>query len=283
MSEVFKHLLERKIGDTIAGKITGSGKIRTHSGKEYYLKTGSPSRTYRCEANGLRELAKAASIDVANVVSVGEDYILTDFINLGKPMQGFYREFGRRFARLHRHHGRKYGFVEDNFIGINPQQNIPSGNEANNWSAFFFNKRLLYQYKLAERNGFVSNDLRSGFLYLEKIIEELLKYSIEPPTLLHGDLWSGNYIRNDQGGATLIDPAVYYGHREADLAMTKVFGGFPPEFYKGYMDEYPLPENWEEREGVYKLYHILNHLNIFGRSYLAEAEYLVSKDSLPLY
>jgi fructosamine-3-kinase len=114
-------------------------------------------------------------------------------------------------------------------------------------------------------------------LRLEKTIDSILHDSLEPPCVLHGDLWAGNYLCDENGCAVLIDPAVYYGHREADLAMTKLFGGFPRTFYDSYQREYPLKPGWEYREGLYKLYHVLNHLNLFGRSYLHEAEGLLKQ------
>lgn len=277
MKQDLKRLIELQLGEEITGNLYGSGKIQTRSGKSYFLKTGPASTTYRCEANSLRELSKAGTLRIAEVISYGDNFILTEFITQGRPAKDFHRNFGRNLARMHRYYGKTFGFYEDNFIGANPQLNIPSKEEANDWAAFYFNKRLLYQYKMAETNGYVTEGLRKSFSNLEKIIGTLLKDSPEPPTLLHGDLWSGNYLCDEQGNAVLIDPAVYYGHREADLAMTKVFGGFSPEFYRAYMEEHPLTEGWEEREDIYKLYHIFNHLNIFGRGYLAEAEYLLCR------
>jgi len=250
--------------------------IKTISGKEYFFKGGYPSPAYQCEANGLKELAKANAIRVAEVIAVNEDFIITEYIRSGRPSDDIYEIFGRELAQLHRFKSNTFGFYEDNFIGANPQLNIPSDSEKNNWIEFYFNKRLLYQYKLAEQNGRASTSLRSGFSKLELVIGDILKESTEEPTLIHGDLWSGNYICNEHGEVILIDPAVYYGHREADLAMTKVFGGFPPAFYDAYIQEYPLKEGWEYRENLYKLYHVLNHLNLFGRSYLSEAEYLIN-------
>lgn len=270
-----KAFIESAIGENIKGNIYGNGVITTVSGHQYFLKSGVSSRTYQCEANGLQELAKANAIRIAGVISVDEHYILTEHIQQGYSSPDFHRIFGRQFAQMHRYQGSSYGFYEDNFIGANPQLNLPDEAERMDWIAFYFNKRLLYQYHLAEQNGFASPTFRSGILKLEYLIETILKDSIEPPTLLHGDLWSGNYLCDTEGNPVLIDPAVYYGHREADLAMTKVFGGFSPDFYKAYMEEFPLQEGWEYRENLYKLYHILNHLNLFGRSYLSEAEYLI--------
>jgi len=267
--------IEHITGESV---IPGSGRngiIKTRSGKTFFLKQGPTSRTYQCEANGLKELAKAKAILTAQVISAGDDHILTSYVFHGAKPSDFFDNFGRQFARIHRYYSDLFGFYEDNYIGANTQLNIPSGEEAKSWAAFFFNKRLLFQYKMAERNGYVSSRLRHGFLKLESRIGDLLGGITEPPSLLHGDLWAGNFLCNEQGEPVLIDPAVYYGHREADLAMTKVFGGFSSAFYAAYQEEYPLEDGWQEREPLYKLYHILNHLNIFGTGYLAEAESLL--------
>ena len=125
--------------------------------------------------------------------------------------------------------------------------------------------------KLAEANGYGSAELSSTFSKLEDNFDIILNGSEEAPTLLHGDLWGGNYMVDSEGMPVLIDPAVYYGHREADLAMTQIFGGFSPEFYRAYHQEYPLKAGWEYRQNIYKLYHILNHLNLFGSGYYGQA------------
>lgn len=275
MEKDLKPVLESVLGESVSGNMYGNGKLETESGKKYFLKSGTPSRTYQCEANGLQELAKAQAVKTASVVAVGDTYILTEYLDKGKEKRDFFEDFGRSFAGLHCYHSDSFGFYEDNFIGANPQLNIAVGDEKTNWAAFYFNKRLLFQYKLAEKEGNASSRLRSGFSKLEYRIEKILNGSEEPPCLLHGDLWAGNYLADNNGDAVVIDPAVYYGHREADLAMTKLFGGFTQAFYKAYMEEYPLPEEWQYRENIYKLYHVMNHLNIFGRSYLPEAEFIV--------
>jgi fructosamine-3-kinase len=272
---LLKAVIESVLGEELEGNINPSGVVKTVSGRIYFLKYGPVSKIYQCEANGLKELAKANAVRVAEVISADENYILTAYIQRGYPSSGFFRDFGYRFAQMHRCHGLSYGFYENNFIGANPQLNIPDEEEQTDWAAFYLNKRLLCQYRLAEKKGYVSAALRTGFRKLESRIDAILKAGAEPPALLHGDLWSGNYICDADGNPVLIDPAVYYGHREADLAMTRVFGGFSSDFYKAYMEAYPLPEGWEYRENLYKLYHILNHLNLFGRSYLSEAEYLI--------
>ena len=134
----------------------------------------------------------------------------------------------------------------------------------------------MYQYKLAEKNGYATQELRAGISKLENKIEKILAGSEESPSLLHGDLWSGNYMIDENGDACLIDPAVYYGHREADLGMTKLFGGFNSEFYKSYNENYPLPDGYDYRENIYKLYHVMNHLNLFGGGYYSQAISLIN-------
>ncbi len=268
--------IEELTNETIIS-FSDNGIITSESGKKYFLKSGKTSRTYQCEANGLKELAKANSIRIAKVISAGDNYILTEYIERHSPKGDFFERFGKQFAQLHKYKGKEYGFYEDNFIGANVQINTGNEEEKSDWISFFWNKRLLYQYKLGEINGCISDSLRKGFSNLESKIESILQESIEPPCLLHGDLWSGNFLCDKVNNPVLIDPAVYYGHREADLAMTKVFGGFSPQFYESYNNEYPLKPDWEYREGIYKLYHILNHLNIFGRSYLREAESILSR------
>ena len=255
----------------------GNQLLRTASGSEYFLKNGMASDIYRCEANGLKELSLANAVRVAKVVSVGKEYILTEYIRRGIATDSFFVQFGRELARMHRYQSDSFGFYENNFIGDNLQINIADEKERTNWVDFYFNKRLLFQFKLAEKNGYATSNLRNSMLHLEKTIDSILGDSIEPPCVLHGDLWAGNFICDANGCAILIDPAVYYGHREADLAMTKLFGGFPRSFYDSYQREYPLEPEWEYREGLYKLYHVLNHLNLFGRSYLHEAESLIKK------
>lgn len=269
--------MEEVLGEyiTVSGK--NSGVVSAVSGRRFFLKRGSPSRAYACEANGLAEIAGTGTIAVPAVITYGGDHILTEYIEPGHTSGGFFSNFARHLADMHKVTSASFGFYEDNFIGANPQPNIPSGTEHTCWADFYFNKRLLFQFRLAERNGHVSPGMASGFAKLERNISLLLEGSEEPPSLLHGDLWSGNYICSGDGTPVVIDPAVYYGHREADLAMTMLFGGFPREFYGEYDKAYPLKPGWEERMGLYELYHVLNHLNIFGRSYLPHAVSLINR------
>lgn len=259
------------------GCISHSYQLQTESGKKFFLKNGLSNGIFLCEANGLKELSKAGSIKVPEVISADSSYILMEFVSQKHPDTSFFERFGRSLAQMHRINSEYFGFYEDNYIGANKQLNTPEEDEKMDWATFYFNNRLLYQFKLAEKNKYISSDLQRNFLQLENRIEKILEGSENTPSLLHGDLWSGNFLCDENGNPTLIDPAVYYGNRETDLAMTKLFGGFPPAFYKAYEQEYPLSEGWEYRENIYRLYHILNHLNLFGRGYLSEAEYLISQ------
>jgi len=258
------------------GSIAKTDQIEFEDGRFCFLKTGSVSSdTFQKEANGLKELAKTNSIRVPEVFLVDENFLLLEYIEQGRKDHKFFIHFGEQLASLHSRTAFKFGFREDNYIGSTPQLNVGKANETENWIDFYYNKRLLYQYKLAEQKGLAGNELKNGFLILENRIEEILEGSEEKPTLIHGDLWSGNYLCDKNSNPVLIDPAIYYGHREAELAMTKLFGGFDPIFYDTYSKHKPLPQGYDYRENIYMLYHVLNHLNIFGNSYYGQAVRLV--------
>jgi protein-ribulosamine 3-kinase len=255
------------------GCISDAYKLETNSGDLFFLKLNknNPKDMFEKEANGLTELYKSKSVRVPNVLHYDNSYILIEYIKPGNKSISFYQDFGRKFAEMHKYFGSNFGFYENNYIGSNIQENLADEKGKNNWVHFFFNKRILFQFKLAENNGLATKELTSKLNLLENNIEKILSGSEEKPSLLHGDLWSGNYIVDEKGSACLIDPAVYYGHREADLAMTKLFGGFSSEFYSAYNENYPLLPGFDYRENLYKLYHVLNHLNLFGRGYYSQA------------
>jgi fructosamine-3-kinase len=251
--------------------------MEMEDGTIYLLKinNGSGGDMFVKEANGLTELKKANAVRVPEVIMTGNDFILLEFINSSSKNKKFFSDFGRKFSELHKFSSNYFGFFEDNYIGANPQVNLPSQDEKNDWVKFYFNKRILFQFKLAEKNGYATEELRNGISRIEGKIEDIFSGSEEPSSLLHGDLWSGNYMADENGNACIIDPAVYYGHREADLAMTKLFGGFNQDFYKSYNENFPLPDGYNYRENIYKLYHVLNHLNLFGTGYYSQAVSLI--------
>jgi fructosamine-3-kinase len=179
----------------------------------------------------------------------------------------FFERLGRSLAMLHRQTEKRFGFREDNYIGSTPQINLPN---SDSWKNFFVANRLEFQIRLAERNGFREKEITAKFHAVERTIETLIPDDGEPPALLHGDLWIGNVLCLEGDHPAVIDPAVYYGHREADIAMTLLFGGFEDRFLSAYREEFPLNEEWERRMELYKLYHLLNHLNLFGDSYLSQ-------------
>jgi len=254
------------------GCIANSQKVKTESGKLYFVKQYAKSEIHRTEANGLKELAKANVIRIPKVIHQDDSILILEFIESSNQVKNFSEIFGRHFAELHKHTSDNYGFYEDNFCGSTRQINL---HQKSNWTEFYFENRLLYQYKLAEQNGYVSTEMKNAFNHLEKEVHNIIGGSEEEPSLLHGDLWSGNYMTDEKGMPCLIDPAVYYGNREADLAMTKLFGNFGSTFYSSYQEAFPLPEGWEHRENIYKLYHILNHLNLFGMGYYGQVIELI--------
>lgn len=258
------------------GCIANSMVIDTESDKRYFLKTlqNKPSM-FRNEANGLIELLKPNTIRVPKVILSGEKFLLLEHIEQGAKPHDFFKRFGESFAKMHAYTSQSFGFFEDNYIGASPQYNCAKGAEQTSWSDFYIQKRLLPQLKLAEQNGRATSNLTTSLHKLINKVPQILAGSEEAPTLLHGDLWAGNYLCDSNGNAVLIDPAVYYGHREADLAMTKMFGGFSIDFYSSYQKQFPLPNGWEYRENLYLLYHYLNHLNLFGNGYMHNCMQLI--------
>ncbi|MBI5663088.1 MAG: fructosamine kinase family protein [Ignavibacterium album] len=274
-SEIIRNIEKKLQCKIVSSRSVGGGcindaqTITTSDNRQYFLKMNlnSANDMFFKEANGLLELKKASAIRVPEVILVDTNFILLEQINTGRKSKTFDEDFGRSFANLHQFTSEHFGFYEDNYIGSTPQKNIPDNDEKNNWIKFYFNKRLLFQYKLLEKNGYADSAIKRRISLLENKIENILEGSENIPSLLHGDLWSGNYLVDENGNACLIDPAVYYGNREADLAMTKLFGGFSSVFYKSYQEVFPLPDGYEYRENIYKLYHIMNHLNLFGGGY----------------
>jgi len=252
------------------GCIADSRKLVMNSGRVFFLKQvrDGSSGTFESEARGLEELRKAGAVWVPEVVAQGPDYLLLEWIVEGKEStDSSMEELGFQFAKLHHFSGEIFGFPEDNYLGDSPQSNSPSKNGSINWPTFYVENRLQFQAVLAVKNGYATPELQNLLELLYKKIPDLLSGTEDKPSLLHGDLWCGNYLIDQNGKPWLIDPAVYYGHREADLAMTSLFGGFSKTFYSAYESAFPLVPGYPEREPLYQLYHLLNHLNLFGTGY----------------
>ena len=229
-------------------------------GAARFLKLNSTdcAEAFAAEAQGLSALRGAgarAPMPIAHGVASGRAYLMLEFLEL--RASGDFAALGRMLAALHRRTAARFGWPRDNYIGSTPQTN----GWHDEWSAFWLECRLRPQLALAKRNGFG--------LSLPSL--KVLEGHRPAPSLLHGDLWSGN-AGFTADGPVLYDPAVYYGDREADLAMTELFGGFPRAFYQAYDAAWPLDPGYEQRKHLYNLYHLLNHLNLFGGGYLAQVE-----------
>ena len=245
-------------------------KIEFDSGKKYFLKLSKLKnlRLLSSEAEGLDELRKLKVISVPEIVALDQDYLLLEWIERGDyNTDSGLEKLGSQLAEMHRIPGLKFGYKNDNYIGGSPQCNIPSILGSENWVSFYTENRLKFQLELADKNGYVTPEIRNLMESLMIKMPELLSGTEENPSLLHGDLWSGNYIIDISGKPWLIDPAVYYGHREADLAMTSLFGGFSDVFYSAYKSEFQISPGYADREPLYQLYHLMNHLNLFGKGF----------------
>lgn len=230
---------------------------------------------FEAEARGLSILAAACTIDTPEIIgfgSAGENsFLALKYIDTGKRMSGFMQQFGQRLAMLHQNSREYFGLDHDNYIGSLPQTNTPSVS----WTDFFIQCRLQPMLGIARKNGLLSRDDESAFEHLYNRLRQIVPE--ESPSLLHGDLWGGNYMCGPAGTPVLIDPAVYYGHREADLSMTRLFGGFDQDFYQAYHAHYPLQPGWEQRIEIFNLYPLLVHVNLFGAGYVGSVKQIIRK------
>lgn len=257
------------------GCINNAAEIVTTSGR-YFLKYNLVSKypdMFEKEALGLKLLASAGSLRVPEVLfhSTADDYafLLLEIIESGSRQPDFWTDFGRSLAALHRHSAGMFGLDHDNYMGSLKQSNhFHTG-----WYDFFVAERLEPQLKLARDEGLISASTIKSFENLYRKLPELIPE--EKPALIHGDLWSGNFMVSDEGRACLIDPAAHYGHRESDIAMTKLFGGFTEEFYSAYNSAWPLEKGWQQRIDILNLYPLLIHVNLFGESYLRDVQNII--------
>jgi protein-ribulosamine 3-kinase len=220
------------------------------------------------EAKGLQLLRETGTLRVPEVVghtlANGHTILLLEWLEPGRRKADFFHSFGIALAQLHRHTSKSFGLAHDNYIGSLPQRN----RQHPDWAAFFAEERLEPQLRLAVDAGALGRETIRGFQRLYLRLPDI--FPDEPPALLHGDLWSGNYLVGPEGEAAIVDPAVYYGHREMDLAMARLFGGFDSAFYEGYQSEWPTEPGLVQRAEICNLYPLLVHVNLFGGGYAGQ-------------
>lgn len=245
-------------------------------GRRYFVKTNRANQLdmFEAEAQGLAELEAAQALRVPHPVatgeSAGEAYLVLEFLELGG--RGDAADMGRRLALQHRKTADRFGWRRDNTIGSTLQTNAWT----TDWLTFLRDQRLGFQLGLAARNGFCGELQRLGNELLARL-EDFFPGYHPLPSLLHGDLWGGNAAFSPSGEPVIFDPAVYYGDREADLAMTELFGGFDTSFHAGYREAWPLDPGYATRKTLYNLYHVLNHANLFGGGYADQAEAMMRR------
>ncbi|MFZ4538564.1 fructosamine kinase family protein [Propionivibrio sp.] len=283
LNEVISHFCGstcriQQIDNVGGGSISRAMIIRTE-GARWFVKLNSADlhEMFEAEADGLTALGTCPALRVPRVVAHGvsgqQAYLVLEYLNL-TPLHGMKAgtSAGHALAKLHRIEGDQFGWQRDNFIGSTPQRNT----RRRSWPEFYAHQRLLPQLELTKRNGHRGKLIADGERLVEKL--PLLFVDYQPNiSLLHGDLWHGNAAVDESGALALFDPAVYYGDREADLAMTELFGGFPESFYAAYREAWPLADGFELRKVLYNLYHVLNHLNLFGSGYQQQANTMIGK------
>lgn len=299
-------LLKKKTGTTVeTGKMTpvGGGCINESFRAEtsagvFFIKFNDAKRfpgMFEAEAMGLELLGNPTArlqggiaaeksdsktgtdslLQVPSVVGYSTDerhsLLVLEHIAPGSMRNDFWEIFGQGLAQLHSHTNHYFGLDHPNYIGSLPQVNNPH----DGWIEFFIAERIEAQFKLARDNQRAGKELGQLFSRLYVHLNDF--FPKEPPALLHGDLWNGNYLVNSEGAPAIVDPAVYYGHRYMDLGMSVLFGGFSQEFYSAYDDAYPLDKNWKDGIEIANLYPLLVHLNLFGSGYLDGIQRILKK------
>jgi len=248
------------------GDISQAYKIDTLN-SSYFLKLNSVNalHMFKTEAKGLELIAKTLTIKTPKVLAFdvfeNSAFLLMEYIESKPANAKDFKALGQQLAALHQHTANSFGLDHDNVIGSLKQPNA----KHENWTDFYIEQRLLPQLHLAKTKGLLSTKEIPSSSVMQHVLQPLFKNV--KPLLLHGDLWSGNYLISSEGIPYLIDPALYYGHNEVDIAMTKLFGGFSDDFYNAYHDLIPKDTNTDKRIEIYQLYYLLVHLNLFGRSY----------------
>ena len=262
------------------GSINEAYRLEGTDGARYFLKLNDRRHypMFVAEAAGLDAIAATNTIRVPRPIAHGsaggQSYLVLEHLELSS--RGDAKLLGEQLATLHRCAGEKFGFAQDNFIGTTPQPNAWPSEQKTNWVDFWREQRLGFQLRLAAQNGYGGQLQRLGDKLMDALPAFFASYTPQP-SLLHGDLWSGNHAYLPDGSPIIFDPATYYGDRECDLAMTELFGGYSADFYSAYRAAYPLDTGYATRRELYNLYHILNHANLFGGGYARQAEQMMQR------
>jgi len=289
MNDSLRHAIERAVGFEsdahwrhVGATGWGDAWSLAQRDRRHFVKLAHENRgdVLDCEADGLRAIASTKTIRVPNLIAVGahghETYLVVEWLEMTPAIDRF--AAGRALARMHRAAppcgpaGQRFGWHRDNWIGGTAQANDWS----DDWCTFFRDRRLAPQLALAEANGFRGSVQRDGERVLARL-PSLLRTHDAQPSLVHGDLWSGNAGTLADGEPVVFDPAVYIGDREVDIAMTELFGGFGRELVDAYEAQWPLDAGYPLRRDAYNLYHLLNHLNLFGAGYRARVEQTMAR------
>lgn len=275
------HLFQTSISprfETVSGgSINSCFKVILPGHPNFFLKINDAPvypQLFECEKTGL-ECLQQAGVNTPQIIQQFTDnkyqFLLLEWINPGNKTIHFWKKFGEQLAQLHQSSAAQFGFYENNYIG-----SLRQTNDLNpSWTAFFVDQRLLPQVRLATTKGYLQKKHHLAFEKLFLRLDEF--FPAERPSLLHGDLWSGNFLCDEHSSPILIDPAVYFGHRMMDLAMTRLFGGFDNIFYEAYDYHFPFPKNQLEQSDICQLYPLLVHLNLFGLSYLDDIDFILNR------
>ena len=284
ISSHFKEHIAQALGSPISkvntisgGDISQAYCVHT-STQRFFLKVNESVIAldmFLAEKKGLENINLAKTIKAPEVIHCGQhegsSYLLLEFIASKNPTSKEFEALGHQLADLHTYFvGDSFGWKQDNYIGSLPQSNKNYGD----WTLFYVHERLLPQLKMAKEKGLLNSSEIPSESYLVKGCRQF--FPKVKPALLHGDLWSGNYLISDQGVPYLIDPALYFGHHEVDMAMTELFGGFSSNFYAAYAEQIPAETLQNERRDIYQLYYLLVHLNLFGRTYYPSVKQLLT-------
>ncbi len=271
--ESFSPRPPRQIG---GGCINTAALLEDEAGR-WFVKLNDASRLdmFEAELDGLRAMAETGSIRVPRPlccgIAGGQAYIVMEYLGLTGGGGTTAERAGEQLAAMHRSTAEGFGWHRDNTIGATPQPNAWE----RDWLRFWRERRLGFQLELAARNGHGGRLQQRGAILMERL--GALFDRVPAPSLLHGDLWGGNFSGDADGNPVVFDPACYYGDREADIAMTELFGGFSGRFYAAYNDAWRLDAGYETRKTLYNLYHVLNHLNLFGGGYGTQAQRMIDR------